>query len=302
MKLNKLFEQDFSEYLESDGLQSSTIKDVDKSLKHFKYNQNRTKKATASQKTGTLLHCLVLEPETFKDKYLPVPEVVWNTKVAKANTIQTFQELLGLDDAFCTRAITLKKDEFLDVVGNFALNDSKELLTKKEYSRALAMMDSVHSDKECQKVLTAKSTITENSLFWKNQQGTLLKERPDIYNPAGILLDVKSTCNIEKRWFMRDVEKFGYDLSLAHYTSGLEASDYQVDEVGWIVVENSAPYDAYMLRLPVDFLRACQNYVDGLIKKIECARATDYYPGVGEGMIDDMRYSKYREQLLGLDV
>lgn len=70
---NKFIKMTDDEYFSAPGWNYSSLKEFMKSPKHYKSLLDHPIKKTPSMELGSALHCLVLEPEKFKDLYEPLP-------------------------------------------------------------------------------------------------------------------------------------------------------------------------------------------------------------------------------------
>lgn len=167
---------------------------------------------TAGQRSGTLLHTLVLEPETFAERYAVGPDVNRNTKEWKAFAATLLPGVTAL-----------KPDEL-------------------EEGRLQAASLRRHS--EVAELLS--SGFAEASIFWTDPEtGIRCRCRPDWMHetPAGwIVLDLK-TGPAEPWAFGTQVGRMTYDVQDAFYSDGIEiATGKPVIAFVFGVVETSEPF------------------------------------------------------------
>lgn len=175
-------------------------------------NRRPSKDETAGQRAGTLLHTLVLEPETFDERYAIGPDVNRNTKEWKAFAASV-----------PAGVTTLKPGEYLE--GKLQADNLRK------QSEVFELLDSGEA---------------ETSIFWIDEEtGLELRCRPDWLHetPAGwIVLDLK-TGPAEPWAFASQCARMGYDIQAAMYSEGVErATGKPVIAFLFGVVETTEPY------------------------------------------------------------
>lgn len=167
---------------------------------------------------GTAVHTAVLEPETFLDRYVIVPEGIdRRTKDGKAEyaVLQAQAEEKGAD-----------------------------LLPYADFDKAMAIKAACHVHPMAKQIF--RDGVAEQSVFWVDEEtGVLCKCRPDWLlggeNPA--ILDLKTTQDASPMGFMRSAYTYRYHVAAAWYLDGLEAATGQKPDVFmFLAVEKEAPY------------------------------------------------------------
>ena len=169
---------------------------------------------TSGQRAGTLLHTLVLEPETFAERYAVGPAVNRNTKEWK-----TF-------DASLKRGVTALKPD--------------------EYEEGRLQAASLRRHTEVGELLA--SGFAEASVFWTDPDtGVRCRCRPDwLHELPGdegwIVLDLKT--GPAAPWaFAAQVARMTYDIQDVMYSDGIEiATGKPVVAFLFGVIETSSPY------------------------------------------------------------
>jgi hypothetical protein len=100
-------------------------------------------------------------------------------------------------------------------------------------------------------------------LFWNDAQyGVPCKARFDAWNPARILVDLKTTSDASPEEFAQSIANFHYHAQAALYCS---AAEHLLDESPqafvFIVVESEPPHGVACYRLPSEAILAGQHYV-----------------------------------------
>lgn len=184
-------------YHAADGYSSTQIRLVSRGgIAALDWYQNAPRKSGESPALtlGTALHAAILEPERFATEYACAPSVNLRTNEGK--------ERLAAFEADCAgRGMTPLKREDFDTV--CLMRDSA-----LAYPTVASLLE---------------NGVAELSLFWRMENGLLLKVRPDWlgeFAGAPFLLDIKTTDDVLD--FGKSVEKFGYHLQAAFYELVME--------------------------------------------------------------------------------
>lgn len=184
-------------YHAADGYSSTQIRLANRGgIAALDWYQNAPRKAEDSPALvlGTALHTAILEPERFATEYACALSVNLRTNEGK--------ETLAAFEADCAeRGMTPLKREDFDTV--CLMRDSA-----LAYPTVASLLE---------------NGVAELSLFWRRENGLLLKVRPDWlgeFAGAPFLLDIKTTDDVLN--FGKSVEKFGYHLQAAFYEFVME--------------------------------------------------------------------------------
>lgn len=144
---------------------------------------------------GSAVHCLVLEPERFKEEYAIMPQFNLRTNAGKE-----------------------KRDSWL------AYHSNKYHLTAEEYAKAELMKASLMSDPRFSAYINDARGVAESVIVWRDEEtGLLLRIRPDWLvelDDMVICLDLKTTESLTK--FRRDFYSLRYDIQDCMYRDGIE--------------------------------------------------------------------------------
>jgi exodeoxyribonuclease VIII len=176
------------------------------------------KAPTAGMVNGTLVHCLVLEPDEFGLRYAVGPDEDVRSKAWKAFALDA--HIAGL-----------------------------EVVTQVQYDRARGQAQALRAVPEVAELLLAGNA--EQSVWWRDTaHGLLLKCRPDWRAPVNngrgvVLLDVKTATDASDEGFASACAKFGYYMQDPWYCEGVQvATGLDVHGMVFGVVENEFPYAA----------------------------------------------------------
>lgn len=170
------------------------------------------KEQTDAMIMGSLVHCLVLQPDTFAPQYAIEPIVDKRTKAGK-------EEL----EAF------------------LIANDDKTTISQDDYEKALNMRDSVLN--VIGDFLDMPDAIIEHAAFWTDSEtGIACKCKPDIYVPSlALAIDLKTTGGYATADdFGKSVKSYRYHVQQAFYTQGLNANGFDVNHFLFAPVSKSA--------------------------------------------------------------
>lgn len=212
-----------ADYQAAPALGSSGLKKLAQSPAHLQAMRDPARPddgPSDAQRTGTLAHCLTLEPDRFSARYAVKPAgMKFSTK-----------------DGIAWR----------DAHANF------EIISTEEHVAAQRQAAAVHALPEVGALLRVGRP--EVSAFWRDADtGVLCKCRPDWVAPAGpgvILLDLKKTQDASPAGFARAVARYRYHLQAPWYVDGYSiASGKPVLGFVFVAVEEEFPHAAaaYML-------------------------------------------------------
>lgn len=211
----------FSEYLAADAMSNSGLKLLRKSPAHFKAGADPDAEQKPSLRRGSLLHTLVLEPQTLATRYMVKPAgMTFATREGKAwrDAVPAGMEIVSADEVrVATRQATNLR----------AVPEVAALLGEGQ---------------------------AEVSFFWVDPiTGDLCKGRADwVYRTAQgvILLDLKTSEDASPAGFAKACARYGYHMQAAWYSDGWKAATGE-DVLGFVfgAVESAWPNvaEAYML-------------------------------------------------------
>lgn len=193
-------------YHAADAVSKSRLDEFAKSPQHFwlKYeNPNRApSEQTEAMLIGSAVHCAVLEPDLFQQRYFSPPKdapkrpssTQVNAKNPSADTLIAVAWWRDFQDA----------------------NKGKDLLTAEQHAECLALRDCVHADNRIASLLADGQS--EQSYFAADPEtGLLLKVRPDFITGGGVFLDLKVVRDASPWGFGRACAAHRYDVQAAFY-------------------------------------------------------------------------------------
>lgn len=201
-----------AEYHANSAVSKSDLDLINRSPAHYRYVKDNPGVQTAAMLLGSVLHKLVLEPETFDAGYAVCPAVDRRTKAGK----EVYQTFIS------------------------SLHEGVEAITDDVYKTVQAMAAAVKSHPIAAKLLQCGQA--ESSYFWE-ENGVECKCRPD-YLRADIkcVIDLKTTQNASPESFVKSAYDYRYHVQAAWYLRGLRACGIDVENFIFIAVEKEPPY------------------------------------------------------------
>lgn len=232
----------FSDYCTIPAVNWSTLKELDRSPAHYLYALGAVSKDNKTFALGRAIHTAVFESDRFLLDY------VLNDENRNSNSYKAFA----------------------------AENTDKTILKTPEYTQALAMRDAVRKHPIANKYLSDGQA--EQVITWVDSEtGLACKGRLDWLTPD-ILLDLKSSADLDERRFRNAVASYGYHCQLAFYSMGLVALGY-ARPVKLLAVEKTPPYDVGVFDITEDMLSVGEERVRKLLRKLVECRDKNEWPG-----------------------
>lgn len=177
---------------------------------------------TPAMQLGSLLHCMVLEPESLESRYVVRPDGIDRRTKAGKEQWERFE----------------------------ATANGKTIVTADDINLASAMRDGIMRNPHARAALEADG-ISEASLRWQCQEtGCPLKCRLDRLHHSGLVVDVKTTDDVSPDGWSRTLHKFSYHCQAALYTEGIHQAFGESVPFLFISVSKRPPHETccYLLR------------------------------------------------------
>ena len=184
---------------------------------YFKWCEDNPQEPSEDMVLGSAFHKIVLEPETFGDEFVVMPQVDKRTTQGKL------------------------------IIAEFIIESAeKTVITQEQYDTICGMRDSIMSNPYARKLINGN--IEQSMYFTDDLTNVECKCRPDVWRKVAdrvVITDLKSAKSVMPNDFMRDVVKYHYDLQTAMYLDGaskvLGVPKDNIDFV-FIAVEKKPPY------------------------------------------------------------
>lgn len=246
----------FCDYLKVPALSNSGLKLLDKSPLHLQASRDPARpdaEPSDALRRGSLLHTMVLEPNTFAARYCVKPEgMSFSTKDGKA--------------------------------WRDAVPAGVEIISAAEHQASIWQARNLRTLPEIAALLG--SGEAEVSFFWFDQRtGTYCKGRADwvFRTPAGVvLLDLKTTEDATPAAFARSVARYGYHRQAAWYSDGwTQATGEPVLGFVFGAVESAWPHDAVPYMLDDEAVTKARAQIENLLDLHAQCESAGEWPGIG---------------------
>lgn len=231
-----------AEYHAHHAISKSDLDAVHRSPMHYLYRREHPQQQTTpALLAGSVIHKMVLEPETFAEEYIEAPAIDRRTKAGKEEYAAFEQEAAG-----------------------------KIIVPKDMITLSVNIAEAVSHHKTARALLSGGKA--ETSHFWTDiRTGLECKCRPD-YLRSGFCVDLKTTQNASPEAFEKAAYNYRYYVQAHWYLHGLKQCDISdAEDFVFIAVEKEPPYavavyfaDDLMLSLgemearsDLDLLSAC---------------------------------------------
>ena len=201
-----------ADYHASPAISKSGLDKIAKSPAHYRAAKEAPAEITDVMVIGSAFHDYILLPEIFQTAYTVLPDDFdGRTKEGKA-----------LMSAIKESGQTVLKSEWVENIKGMAA-------AVAAHPKAAALLTGGHP---------------EVSIFWQDADtGIDCRCRPDYINPAGIIVDLKSTLDASPAAFAKSCANLRYHVQDAFYSEGYyQAAGTWPRGFVFIAVEKTAPY------------------------------------------------------------
>jgi len=206
------------EYHARDGVSASQLKLLEESPIHFE-NRHLFKWSSASFSLGSLVHKMILEPETLHDEYIK-------------------EDFEGADLNKNSKTYKDAKALFMDEA------EGKEVVAADVWAVAERMAENVLAIAGglLQNGVAEQSFFIDDDLY-----GITRKCRPDYYREdIGVVIDVKTTRDSKDYEFSKSIHEYGYHRQAAWYLDTLTLAGLKAERFLFIMVDSA---NGHMVRV-----------------------------------------------------
>lgn len=222
------------------------------SPRKFHYWRGKQMPDKESYRLGRMFHCLTLEPDAFELRYQPYDK----TRNGKA------------------------WDAWVED------NPGVESYKSHELTALQAAANCVRDHQVATKLL--RGGRAEEVITWVLPNGMAAKGRVDYITPR-MIVDLKSTREIRRKWFARDADRYLYAGQLAWYHDGATAAGLlpRDADTPWIVAcTPGEPPDCAAYHLTQRALEDGRKVWQGLVATLEACERANWWPGAEPDAID----------------
>jgi len=234
------------QYFDNIGISKSGLDLLDLSPAHFQAGSTYNRKQSPALQIGSAVHCAVLEPEEFGNRYA-LADYDRRTKEGKAAHVEMLDR--GIEG--------LNSDMYMQVIG---------------------MQKSVLNHPVAKELLQGGDA--EVSCF-QTVDGIHVKARADYLRKDGIIVDLKTTEDASPLEFAKSVLRYKYYRQAAWYTE-LFNREMDVNDFIFVVVEKSPPYAVAIYTLDSEAIEKGQQDCDRLFALYKHCLENDEWPGYSQ--------------------
>ena len=236
----------------------STLKYYDKSPAHYLQAVLNPPERTPAMLVGSALHCRVLEPDKFPERYAVAPS--------------------GLD-----RRTKSGKEAWAAFEAKSA---GKEILTAEQAEQIEGMASSLLAQGSVSAKLLAWCEYREEVIRWHDRHTDLpCKGIVDAFG-EDFALDIKTTDDASSRAFSRTLYNYQYHGQAAFYLDGLHQCGFPVANFLFLVVERSAPFGVCAYACTEEVLGAGRLLYQRLLDRHSTCLAAGKWPGYPDEVQD----------------
>jgi len=216
---------------------------------------------TDAQLLGQRVHCAILEPAEFDNRYTVIPE--------------------GLD----------RRTKEGKQIWQSILDSGKEPIKNEQMQQIKAMADAFRTHRVSRVLFDVDHAILETPLFWNDADtGASCKAKPDYHIlpcaqfPRGLIVDLKTTSDASPVEFARQSWNLDMHLQAAMYPEGYQRVYGVVDRPDflWGVVENKPPYAVMYYTAPASLIEYGRDESKRLIAIYQRCITSGVWPGYGD--------------------
>jgi len=262
----------FSDYVQIDAVNHSLLWEMEnRSPLHARWKQDHPQEDTPAMRIGRAAHALILEPETFEQRWAVAPDVDRKTKAGKESYAQ-----------------------FVDGSGD------RDVIAASEFESIQEMAKAIEGQRLHKLVRTGKAEVV---LIWDDPDtGLRCKGRLDyLHQERGLfVIDFKTTECAAEDAFAYSIQRYGYFSQAAFYCMGCEEVLGQTPGYTWLVAEKSAPYAVAAYQIQSATLNAGTEFCRRALQRYARCAANDEWPGYPDAVtpIDMPRWRIEKEMTI----
>jgi hypothetical protein len=264
----------FSDYVQIDAINHSFLWAMENQTPlHARWKQDHPHEETPALRIGRAAHALILEPETFEQRWAVAPEVDRRTKAGKEAWSQ-----------------------FVDGSGD------KDVIAAAEFESIQAMAQAIESQRLHKLVRTGRAEVV---LIWDDPDtGLRCKGRLDyLHQERGLfVIDFKTTECAAEDAFAYSIQRYGYHSQAFFYASGCDEILGQTPGYTWLVAEKNPPYAVAAYQCQGATLEAGGGLCRRALAKYKRCMESGDWPGYPDDVtpIDMPRWAIEKEQQISM--
>lgn len=226
--------------------------------------------ASVEKQFGKALHCALLEPDRFAERYAILPAD------APDRPTQAMRQAKKPSESSVARVAWWDAWE--------AENADRIVLSRSDYDRAQYMGDAGRADPVVGALLDGGQR--EVTLRWTDEDtGLPCKARADIWHEEiAICGDPKSVASAHPRAWERAILNFDYHLQHVHYSEGFKACGHPLKHFLFVLMEREPPYVVQTRQIDAQFEELGYRRWRRAMRLLAGAIQTNRWPAYGGGI------------------
>lgn len=297
------------EYHASEPVSNSRLSWFARSPMHYQYNRENPPASTPTMGLGSMVHAMLLEPETVESRFVIPPSQPRRSKADKqafaawalryvpagsdAAALATFGDSGGIGAADADRIVA----QHVELVSAAQLETARTMVDRLRDHPAVQFLLSGEHETEATVVwqdndenrARALNLVPDDVAVPASPSGLWLKSRPDIlrrHDGQLIVADLKTCDNAGPNAFARSAYTYRYYVQAALGLDGLDAVNEQPGHFAFVCVESSPPHAVAVYKIDDAALELGRlDYLRNLSGLAECLRS-DHWPAYSDGVLD----------------
>jgi len=244
-------------YHRGPGISSTNLKNALISPLHYKTHKQHPKPSTPAMMVGTMLHELVLEPDTFLDRFVLAPknaplrptDKMLENPAPKPDIARRIDFWAAFDEEHGGKQV-IKNEPGADPFWAPGQWDLVHLMRDAIMSHPFAPLFLERFNPEVSVYWMEKVAVRTETGEQVDEVNELCKARFDIHDIAHELLaDLKTGKDVTYTGFQYAIRDFGYHVSREHYMRGALEVGITAKEFLFICIEKEPPYPIGLYRV-----------------------------------------------------
>ena len=223
-------------------LSYSSLKEFAKSPRHYLDYLNRKKETTPAMQFGSMVHCLLLQPDKFDSQFAIMPTIDKRTKEGKEAYNKFLEGAVGLD-----------------------------VVMENDYNDAKAITDNVLSNDSLRNYIDNCHQFEQEfrAEMWDLPVRGFFDGIADDY-----ILEIKTTTDASPEYIIRDFYNRQYHMQAGLYNLVSEKP------IKYLIIETKGPYDAYIADASEGYIKKGQElFSDTLVSFTKCMKENAWTKG-----------------------
>ena len=238
-----------SDYHAGPEISNTAISAACRSMQHYRhYKDHGSDIGAKTALDGHLVHCAILEPCEFDNRYIISPKFDMRTTFGKSGAAE-FEEIAN----------------------------GRERITQDQYDMAMKSAENVRRSVFFMDFM--QGGTPEVSIFWNDSEcGLDCRCRPDLLNIGRkVVIDVKSTTDC--RQFAKSVMQYSYHQQESFYRAGCREVGIEIERFFFLCIEKILPFAFQVFELEKALVDIGYDRWRKALNDISMAQFSGLYPG-----------------------